>query len=690
MKGGLFLSYFILVTTVVAYAQPVNTWVRITDLGLRNNSVPIDRSGAFLFSIGDKGYLGMGVASDGSYLNDFWEYNSITNTWTQKANPPVSMVVNPISYYDENFNLASFSIRGNGYLKDPNHFYQYDTTLNVWTPKTNVANGHNIINGFALGNKGYVMTDTGLFEYNDLLDSWIFKTGPVWPSWSPAYASSFSKMIIDSTVAFEGGDLSPLVYDKTSNTWTYINPGPSLCPAPPPCAIGPFLGYNYKTLVSLNNKGYAIGSIYRFSGCPPVAMSKFGRFNSFTAGGSCLADYPGTFRNASGGNWAFGLNGHIIAGGYSGSYDGMPYYSYDTTLNSWSNIGAFKPLTGRTNCVTFSIGNKIYAGYNGVFWKLDTLTNEWSKISDIPTGLSGKPVAFSVGGYGYVGGGSTNQFWKYDPTTDTWSSIASYPGGALTGSIAFSIGNYGYVGTGYDGTHYRNNFYSYYPPTNTWTAVANFAGGPRYNAACFVIGNKGYVGTGQDSIGGKQDFWEYDPLGNVWVSKSNFLGGYTSQAVGFSASGKGFIATGGTADMFVYDNTTDTWSPSVSFGGGARISSIGIGIGNTIYLGTGIDYSTTITQNDIWKFIYADPSSGEAHDVYSSNLYVIQPNPTTKNVTITSPENINSVVITNTIGQKVYSGNYSNKQVEIEMAELPIGLYLVKINNNKTYKVIRQ
>ena len=50
------------------------------------------RSGHVAFAIGGKGYISTGVTgnvqTDGEYLNDLWEYDAETDTWSQKADFP--------------------------------------------------------------------------------------------------------------------------------------------------------------------------------------------------------------------------------------------------------------------------------------------------------------------------------------------------------------------------------------------------------------------------------------------------------------------------------------------------------------------------------------------------------------------------------------------------------------------------
>lgn len=53
------------------------TWTQKADFG------GVSRRIACSFSIGNKGYIGIGRT--GSFYKDFWEFEPSTNVWTQKA-----------------------------------------------------------------------------------------------------------------------------------------------------------------------------------------------------------------------------------------------------------------------------------------------------------------------------------------------------------------------------------------------------------------------------------------------------------------------------------------------------------------------------------------------------------------------------------------------------------------------------
>src|ERR1041385_8539288 len=65
--------------TLVSLSATADYWTRKADFG------GTKRSEAVGFSIGTKGYIGLGDDSSGFFKNDFWEYDPAINSWTQKA-----------------------------------------------------------------------------------------------------------------------------------------------------------------------------------------------------------------------------------------------------------------------------------------------------------------------------------------------------------------------------------------------------------------------------------------------------------------------------------------------------------------------------------------------------------------------------------------------------------------------------
>jgi N-acetylneuraminic acid mutarotase len=98
------------------------------------------RSEAAGFGIGNKGYIGTGegrmmVLNNPVtiYFKDFWEFNALANTWTQKADYPIAT----------RRSAFAFMIRGNGFIGGGYNasagyrdLYMYDQLTNTWIEKT--------------------------------------------------------------------------------------------------------------------------------------------------------------------------------------------------------------------------------------------------------------------------------------------------------------------------------------------------------------------------------------------------------------------------------------------------------------------------------------------------------------------------------------------------------------------------
>jgi hypothetical protein len=69
----------------------------------------------------------------------------------------------------------------------------------------------------------------------------------------------------------------------------------------------------------------------------------------------------------------------------------------------------------------------------------------------------------------------------------------------------------------------------------------------------------------------------------------------------------------------------------------------------------------------------------------------IYPNPATTQLTISSPENITAITINNLLGQTVYSQlqTANCKQLQLDVAALPSGVYFVKINGAEVRKFVK-
>jgi len=135
------------------------------------------------FSIGTKGYFGLGQKQVDIYIyksyTDFWEYDSETNTWTQKSDFPgktclgtKGFLVNGKIYAGFGYVIAAFGSNAgsNEYQTD---LYAFDPDSNKWSKKNDKQiEGGSIF--FTIQDTVYAVNPEYriLRKYNPLADSW--------------------------------------------------------------------------------------------------------------------------------------------------------------------------------------------------------------------------------------------------------------------------------------------------------------------------------------------------------------------------------------------------------------------------------------------------------------------------------------------------------------------------------------
>jgi sugar lactone lactonase YvrE len=119
----------------------------------------------------------------------------------------------------------------------------------------------------------------------------------------------------------------------------------------------------------------------------------------------------------------------------------------------------------------------------------------------------------------------------------------------------------------------------------------------------------------------------------------------------------------------------------------------------TFVKGTGID---TITARIVPTIVYCyDSTTAAPHRVLEAPVdigdlpqrqqYSVYPNPAQLQLTISSPAPIHTITISSPMGQQwlAHTGSGSN-EVPLSIAHLPAGLYIVRVNNGYTTKMIKQ
>ena len=585
---GITMSY-------VAQAQGPSSWTKKADVAYSISNAPIARTGGVGFSIGNKGYVGLGSNED--QTKDFWEYNPVDSSWTQKAD------YNGVSTQ----NAVGFSIGNKGYvgigssgLNLSKEFWEFDPVNNTWTKKADfVGTARSLAVGFSIDNKGYVGTGNDgndnlkdFWEYNPSNDTWTRKADFGGSARSVAVGFSINNK---GYIGVGNSSTDFWEYNPLTDSWGQKTNFPG---AARDGAIG----------FSINGKGYLGMGINKkdFWEYDPVGDSWIQK-----------ADFVGPSRFSVvtfvvGNKGYVGMGLEIVLGG---NYPN-DFWAFDPLANLWKKEPNFGGLT-RTGAVGFSIGNKGFIGLgvnkNDIkrkdFWEYNMASNAWTKKQDLTlsTQLQSGSVGFSIENKGYVLMGETvSSFWEYDPTTDTWTQKVGITDGKRINAVGFSIGNKGYVGTGYSNFENKKDFWEYDPAANTWTKKADFGGTARRFATGFSVGNKGYVGLGVSENNLKKDFWEYDPMTDVWTQKTDFGGTARTFGVGFGIGNKGYVGTGYSSsgaqkDFWEYNPATDSWTQKTDFGGSARYAAVGFSIGGRGYIGTGNDANTN-TVKDFWEY----------------------------------------------------------------------------------------
>jgi N-acetylneuraminic acid mutarotase len=295
---------------------------------------------------------------------------------------------------------------------------------------------------------------------------------------------------------------------------------------------------------------------------------------------------------------------------------------------AWEKMADFGGIA-RHRTTMLTLGNRIYAGlghFNGAgpnilfedWWEFDPATNSWSQKADYMGGICYHAAGFAIDDIGYVGTGRISpsgsvlvkDFFKYDPTTNTWEQLTDFPGSGRRGAVGFAIGGYGYVGTGSS----SEDMYRYDPTTDSWTQVANVPGGARMSAIGFALDGYGYVGTGYRYNQGwsSTDFHKYNPVTDTWTPIADVgidpIEGPMPrmESTGFGLNGKGYVITGVTIssgdnykDFWEYDPALDQWTRLEDFPGTARRYMSATTMNGYAYMGLGTNGTNF---KDFWRY----------------------------------------------------------------------------------------
>ncbi len=210
-------------------SDDIGNWVE--ESSFNGNS----RYDAVTFTIGDKGYLFGGYDGD-DYYNDIWTYDLITDSWSQLAFTEDADFVRTSTFPGVARRAAvGFSLNGKGYVgtgydgdDELNDFYEFDPATNTWTQIASLPTSPRYgAVGFSINGKGYVGTGYDGSQQKD-----FYSYDPTTNTWEEVIGFGGEKrqdasVFVINDVAYIGtgldnGALTDDFYSFDGTTWTEL------------------------------------------------------------------------------------------------------------------------------------------------------------------------------------------------------------------------------------------------------------------------------------------------------------------------------------------------------------------------------------------------------------------------------------------------------------------------------------
>jgi N-acetylneuraminic acid mutarotase len=227
---------------VEAYDAATDSWAPKANL-------PQILCGETARTVNDKIYVIGGstsVLGDGYVVDNVYEYNPVSNSWTRNSNIPI-----PIAYAAADVVDGKIYVIGGapfGFSSAYKSVYEYNPATDTWTKKTDMPTARFVASATAVDGKIYVFggaanaTLTGLSAvevYDPSADTWAVK-GPM-PIPRAGHASSAAG---GNIYLFTGGTgytnlyKDVLEYNPTLDTWATKTSIPTSRYAPAACSVG--------------------------------------------------------------------------------------------------------------------------------------------------------------------------------------------------------------------------------------------------------------------------------------------------------------------------------------------------------------------------------------------------------------------------------------------------------------------
>lgn len=199
-----------------------DSWTKKADIGG-------ERYGAIGFSIGGKGYIGLGLKTGQlNCYNDLWEYTPQTNEWIKKTDFPEKGRVGASAFVIKEKATVLLGKKSMEMTAGQKTVFEYDTKKNQWVKKNDFQGSPRLgAIAFPINNKGYVFDGNNgrnisykdVWEYDAVSDQWHQKPDAV----SGDRSNAFS-VVIDSTAYIGTGENENLslgmIYSGKNDFWS--------------------------------------------------------------------------------------------------------------------------------------------------------------------------------------------------------------------------------------------------------------------------------------------------------------------------------------------------------------------------------------------------------------------------------------------------------------------------------------
>ncbi|HNS12399.1 MAG TPA: T9SS type A sorting domain-containing protein [Bacteroidia bacterium] len=198
LNGDIFVGAGFYSKRLYKYSISTDSWTTLNEIPGSTYS----RNSAISFTINNKAYVLNGTdihptTFSSTRLNDFYEYDINTDTWTSKPLPPFGFRGVPAVFV---LNNKAYIVGGRDASVATNTTWEFDGTnwtarsdfplLNILGASSFVLNGKGYVVCGSTNNGGNITYNKTLYEYDQLSDTWTAKTN--FPGQGRYYAFGFS------------------------------------------------------------------------------------------------------------------------------------------------------------------------------------------------------------------------------------------------------------------------------------------------------------------------------------------------------------------------------------------------------------------------------------------------------------------------------------------------------------------